>query len=372
MTARLRRQIVPTCAAALLTLAACGSGDQAAPTVSVAPSSSSSPASSSALSTTPPPSTTTRASVAVTRTTKPPSPTTTKPRPAATDVLTGLKVSSGPMIAVKIDNTKAGLPHFGVSHADIVYVEQVEGGLTRLIVLFRSKLPDEVGPVRSVRSTDAELLSMYGSPGLAFSGGAGGPLERLAATKIVDLSPDAAGDAYWRSDKASGTYNMHVNLAKLAADSTQVTAPKTPGFQFAARDPRLAAAKAASRINVTMISGETGFSWTDGRYVVSRKGEPYADYDGAKVLADNVLVQNVVDEPDGTVDSVGSPSYLSHTVGSGTFTLFRSGKQIAGSWKRAAADQPTSYLDKSGKAVFFAPGRTWVVLAPQSASVTTA
>ncbi|MEJ7650108.1 MAG: DUF3048 domain-containing protein [Nakamurella sp.] len=370
MTARLRRQIVPACAAALLTLTACGSGDQAAPPVSVAPSSPSSSASSSAPSTTPAPSTT-RASVTVTRTTKPPSPTTTKPRPAATDVLTGLKVSSGPLIAVKIDNTKAGLPHFGVSHADIVYVEQVEGGLTRLIALFRSELPDEVGPVRSVRSTDAELLSMYGSPGLAFSGGAGGPLERLAATKIVNLSPDAAGDAYWRSEKASGTYNLHVNLAKLAADSTQVTAPKSPGFQFAARDPRLAGAKAASQINVTMISGETGFSWTDGRYVVSRKGEPYADYDGAQVLADNVLLQNVVDEPDGTVDSVGSPSYLSHTIGSGTFTLYRSGKQITGTWKRAAADQPTSYLDKSGKAVSFAPGTTWVVLAPQSASVTT-
>jgi len=302
---------------------------------------------------------------------------TTRPKPVAVrpqappthDVLTGGTVTAGPLIAAKIDNTSAGFPQFGVAEADIVYVEQVEGGLTRLVALFHSVLPDEVGPIRSVRSTDSELLSMYGKPGLAFSGGAGGPLSMLAATAVIDLSPDRSGGAYWRSQFGDGTHNLHVDLSRLAADRKDLGEPKSPGFQFAAVDGRLSKAAAVRAIDVTMQAGRTRFVFESGRYTVSHRDTPYIDHDGAAVRTDNVLVQRVRDEPDGTVDSVGSPSYISHSVGSGSFTLYRDGKSIAGSWKRPSATAPTSYSDASGAPVLFKPGKTWVLLAPEHAVV---
>lgn len=309
----------------------------------------------------------------VTRTTKPPAGTTKPPAPIATDPLTGEKVNDNPLIAAKIDNTRAGRPQFGVSKADIVYVEQVEGGLTRLLVLFRSDLPDEIGPIRSVRTTDSELLPMYGTPGLAFSGGAGGPLEALARTPVVNLSADSAGAAYWRSDLATGSYNLHVNVKKLA-ETDGLGKPRSPGFVFAANDPRLKAYPIVKRLGVTMQASTVGFSYVGGAKYQMMHGENpegYVDHDGSRVQVDNVLVQNVQDEPDGTVDSVGAPSYLSHTVGTGTFTLYRDGRAMTGTWKRTALDAPTSYLAKDGKPVMFRPGRTWVLLAPQSAVSTT-
>ena len=66
--------------------------------------------------------------------------------------------------------------------------------------------------------------------------------------------------------------------------------------------------------------------------------------------------------------SLGSPSYLSHTVGTGKFTLYRDGKALSGTWRRPTTSAPTAFLDAHGKPVAFKPGKTWVVLAPQTSS----
>ena len=76
-----------------------------------------------------------------------------------------------------------------------MYVEQVEGGLTRLMAVFHTNLPAEVGPVRSVRTTDAELLPVFGTPALVFSGGAGVPLDGYRGVPADHASPDDGGRA---------------------------------------------------------------------------------------------------------------------------------------------------------------------------------
>ncbi len=90
------------------------------------------------------------------------SPSSTSPSPrtgAATHVL-----------AVKIDNVAPARPHTGLEGADIVYVEQVEAGLSRILAVYSADLPPVIGPVRSARETDLELLRQFDRPALAFSG----------------------------------------------------------------------------------------------------------------------------------------------------------------------------------------------------------
>ena len=48
-----------------------------------------------------------------------------------------------------------------MSSADVVYVEEVEAGVTRLAVVFSSALPASVGSIRSARTTDIELFAQY-------------------------------------------------------------------------------------------------------------------------------------------------------------------------------------------------------------------
>ena len=98
----------------------------------------------------------TTSSAAATPTPTPtPTPTAKPTAPPPVNPLTGIgKPPAGPVLAVKIDDTANGRPSRGLDKADIVYIEQAEGGLTRLVAVFGTHKP-VVEPVRSVRASDA-------------------------------------------------------------------------------------------------------------------------------------------------------------------------------------------------------------------------
>ncbi len=349
-----------------LVLAGCSAGEEAVATTStpVVTTSSTSKSTSKTTTTTP----------TIGSTTEIPTPTPEPPPPPpppapTTSPLTGLAISANPVLAAKIDNTNFGGLQYGTSAADIVYVEQVEGGLTRLVAVFQSVLPQEVGPVRSVRTTDGELLRPLGSPALLFSGGAGLPVELLQQTPVIDASPGVAGAAYWRSSAASGSYNLHANMAEIATSVAGISQPKDIGLVFGADYPLMADGRDVTSLQVSM-QAPIRFRWEDGVYHYLRQGAVSVDgNDGATIAPANLLVQNVQNAPDGVVDSAGSPSYKTDTVGTGTFTLYRDGKAIDGTWTRTELDGPTSYLDAAGAPVLFKPGQTWVMLAPQNSTI---
>ena len=68
------------------------------------------------------------------------------------------------VLAVKIDNIGYARPQTGLTRADIVYVLPVEGGLSRFLAVFSSHYPAVIGPVRSAREDDLELLRQFGLP----------------------------------------------------------------------------------------------------------------------------------------------------------------------------------------------------------------
>ena len=85
------------------------------------------------------------------------------------------------MLVVKFDNTPNAQPHSGLRKADVVYVEEVECGLTRLAAVFSTDLPKTVGPVRSARISDIDLLAQVRHAGVRLLGR---PEEDAAATSL--------------------------------------------------------------------------------------------------------------------------------------------------------------------------------------------
>ena len=61
-------------------------------------------------------------------------------------VLSGVPGKNGPILAVKIDDTNMAHPQVGLESADIIYIEQVEGGLTRLAAIYSSRIPKPTLP----------------------------------------------------------------------------------------------------------------------------------------------------------------------------------------------------------------------------------
>ena len=107
--------------------------------------------------------------------------------PVQTNVLSGREGENGPVLVVKIDDTANARPQVGLEFADVVYIEQVEGGLTRLAAVFSSNIPVRIGPVRSARISDIDLLAQYGHVAFAYSGAQQKLLPVIAAAKLSDV-----------------------------------------------------------------------------------------------------------------------------------------------------------------------------------------
>jgi hypothetical protein len=284
-----------------------------------------------------------------------PTPSATADQAAATDPLTGNRTASGnPVIAVKVENTAAARPQVGLSQADIVFVQEVEGAQTRLVAVYHSRLPTRLGPVRSARTTDAQLLPLFGKPALVYSGANGRVQRALDRVSLVPVFRTT------RDRRRVAPHNVFVDLRQVAR-TEKLGKARSIGWTFAAKPSQrgLADDKASSKVG----NDTFGFAYAKGRYTVTWRGARYVDGDNDAVTrADNVVVMRVQNVPDGNRDVLGSVSVLSRTVGRGKMTLYRDGVTIDGTWSRAKSSAPMRFTDPNGKDIALKPGQTWVTL----------
>jgi len=289
---------------------------------------------------------------------------TPRPTPAAINPLTGVGAPpGGPVIAVKIDDTPAGRPSLGLDKADVIYIEEAEGGLSRMVAVFASAKP-QVRAVRSVRSSDSELLGQYGKIIVVASGGGGRSLPDLDRSGLHSSIFDRGQVGFFRDHSRPGPYNVVSDLAKVSA-AIKADGVRNVGFTWAAVDARLAATKTVTTVSTRVGSTGVGFVWDAklSRYVRTDRGQRILTADGAPLAKPNVLVQFCqirVDRSD--VDVNGNPSAFTESVGSGRVVLFRNGKRIEGKWSRSKVGNPTKFTDAAGKPLLFAPGGTFVTL----------
>ena len=323
-------------------------------TKAAAPPSSTPPSSSAAPTPTPTPSA------------KPPA----KPV-AAVNPLTGIgKPPSGPILGVKIDDTANGRPPVGLDKADIVYIEEAEGGLTRMLAVFGTHKP-VVEPVRSVRASDAELLVQYGRISLVASGGGHDALPRLDASPIKGIINDRGAPGFSRDGNRPAPYNLRADLARMSARA-RTAGSRNVGFSWARTDPRLKSARAAATVRTVVGSTPVTFQWRArlGKYVRTVGGAALHTAAGVPIATPNVLVQLcTVTNNYGDVDVNHNPSRYTHTVGSGRVVLFRNGRRIEGTWSRPSAGAPTKFTDLKGAPLLLAPGGAYVVLTTRGARV---
>ena len=159
-------------------------------------------------------------------------------KPTPLHSFTGLPGEDAPVLAVKIDDTNAAHPQIGIDHADVIYVEQVEAGLTRLLAIFSSNIPEKIGPIRSVRISDIDLLAQYGKVGFAYSGAQSKMRPVVAAANLIDLGAERNPPTiYTRDPKRTSPVNM-VLLAPsllekaLAKHQSDLAISKPMGWTF--------------------------------------------------------------------------------------------------------------------------------------------
>lgn len=304
-----------------------------------------------------------------------PAPATTRkptPTPAPVNPLTGVgSPSKLPVIAVKIDDTGPGRPQVNIDRADIVYIEQAEGGLSRLVAVFGTNKP-VVGYVRSTRPSDPELLLQYGKITLAASGGGGDALPILDASGLTSWINDRGARFYARTSRSASSYvNLTLDLAQVAA-TVKTPAPRSIGLTWSKGLGKTTWTGRGASIQTLVGSTPVNFRWDAGlkRFVRYIDGARQLVADGRPVSTPNVIVQNCVIVPHyADVDVNGNPSKFTHTIGTGSVTVFRNGHGTTGTWSRKSVSSGTILRDRSGNVIPLTPGGAWVVLAAKGTVV---
>jgi len=295
------------------------------------------------------------------------------PRHPLTGFELGGESVSGPSLAVKIDNTSAGRPQVGIAAADLVFEELVEGGVTRYLAVFHTAIPDEVGPVRSGRPQDSDLVASIGGV-FVFSGvGNSNVREIIRGSGATLVEHDTSGGTpdgafFFRSDRKPAPLNLHIEAANLLESYSSLPSP-VQQFQFTS-DPASASAVLAG-VPVTNLSAvfsagvESIWEWdaSSGTYLkFLLNGSPDNDANGQQISATNVIIMSP-----NYIDVEGLPS--AQIGGNSDQAYIATGGYIlAGRFTSTDAKSPLQFTDLDGNPVALAPGKTFVLLAPGESS----
>jgi hypothetical protein len=279
--------------------------------------------------------------------------------------LTGLKVGSNqtaaldhPVLVAKMDNTFSSQPQIGLSKADMVVEELVEGGLTRLAAFYYSDIPDNVGPIRSMRASDIDVVSPVHAT-MVTSGAAARTIARIRGAHIPFYGQGSPG--MYRSSSRAAPYNLFVHLNDIAKATKRKAETPPPYLQWGDGSD-LPKGRPITTINAQFSGGHTTeWKYENGTYHNLNSNAPAGD----QFPATTVLVLRVREGDAGYLDPAGNHVPETLLTGKGNALLFTNGRMYAATWHKGnAASSPITLTDKQGKKLEVPAGHTWIELVP--------
>lgn len=303
--------------------------------------------------------------------------------------LTGREVPAGmdinrPALGIKIDNHPRARPQAGLETADIVYEELVEGGLTRFLAIFHCGNADRLGPTRSARLVDPDLLVQYQPVLFGYSGAAPPVLVKVQSTGgVIDLVHGSNGAAYSRQPGRPAPHNLFTSTERLRATkgAQGVMGPPKTGLIF---DPAVPAPPAPAPVDPAAPPApppapppgtKVSFAYSGGnavsyvfdpagqKYLRSMNGVAHRAENQAQLSAVNVVIMKV-----NVVIAAGTPHIT--VTGEGEAFVLRNGQSVTGKWVRPGLGDQTTLVDAAGQPIKLAPGNTWIHLVPSPQAVT--
>jgi hypothetical protein len=288
------------------------------------------------------------------------------PDKKATSVLSGREGIDGPVLVVKIDDTNAAHPQIGLEEAEVVYIEQVEGGLTRLAAIFSTVIPQRVGPVRSARISDIDILSQYGRVAFAYSGAQKKLLPVIAAANLQDLGAQRQSPTIYTTDPNRNqpfamVLRADLLMQKIKEKELSVDTAKSVGFVFGdLPEGGKAVQKAVMKWPAATYSAD--WSAKESRWHLSHNDKLNLADSGVVLGPTTLVIQMVKISPSEYGDKFGGVTPLSETIGTGKAYVLRDGEVFTATWNRAFADSGTTFSRSDGSPMNFAPGQIWVAL----------
>ena len=288
------------------------------------------------------------------------------PEKKATSVLSGREGIDGPVLAVKIDDTNAAHPQIGVEDAEIVYIEQVEAGLTRLAAIYSTVIPTKIGPVRSARISDIDILTQFGRVAFAYSGAQRKLLPVIAGANLEDLGAQRQSPTIYTTDPARRSpfamvLRADLLMQKIKDNNLPVDLAKSVGFVFGDLPE---GGKPVQQVVMNWPSATYSAQWSEkeSRWHLSHNGKLNLAESGIVLGPTTLVIQMVKISPSEYGDKFGGITPLSETVGTGKAYVLRNGEVFSATWNRPFPDSGTTFSLADGSTMNFAAGQIWVAL----------
>ena len=282
--------------------------------------------------------------------------------------------------AIMIDNEKgAWKQQTGLQQAYLVYEIIVEGGITRLLAIYKDQDVSKIGPVRSARhyyldyalENDAVFTHFGYSPQA---------LNDIKALKVNNISGTQADDsAFWRDKKISGWQNVYTTTdmlsSRAASKKTRTTSTTKPLLNYSVDEVELskkADSKAADLVRIHYSKSHyVGYQYDDSsktykRYMV---GNAHVDtVTGKQYTVKNLIVYSVRNYP--LNDGSGKGRQGLDNLGSGTGYYITEGYSIPIKWEKSSRAGKTIYKDLEGNEIKVNDGNTFIHLQPKDQTLT--
>ncbi len=294
------------------------------------------------------------------------------PAPTELAPLRGTTVAAGSLdhasVAAKIDNHWDAWPQVGLELTDIVFEELVEGGITRYVAVWQSTIPDLLGPVRSIRPMDPDIVSPFGGI-ICYSGGQQRFVTLMRQTPVYNAIHGQADTSktFFRTNTKRAPHDVLVRAKEVLAQHTDIAPPEQ---QFAYSLD--AASSSAARDGTPTAVVDYRFSslyygtWTwdaaSELWMRVQQGKTDKDSNGNQLTASNVVVLRVNVVNDGGVPKTVLSGSQEAWVSSG-------GSTVHGTWSKSSANDPIRLTDENGVTIRLAAGNTWFELIPPYGSV---
>ncbi|MGB9357451.1 MAG: DUF3048 domain-containing protein [Acidimicrobiia bacterium] len=303
--------------------------------------------------------------------------TTTTLAPSIAATINGMPGEEGTedrrVVSVKIDNHPNARPQSGLQEADAVYEILVEGGLTRFIAMFHQSDSEFVGPNRSGRPTDSEVMRPLGGP---FQISGAQPWVQRIFRNDGTLVVYDTGATTFRMPHRQAPHNLYTTTPSIREYADGVGWPDDPPPPLYVYGPEPTAA--------TEDAAKITFDWSDGPDVIWEwDGEQYLRFNGStphewidadsisgQVSTDTLVVIKGKKYTASSGTGAGSAVPATHTTGTGEALVFYEGGVFAATWERETIEEMIRIVDAQGNNVVLPAGRVWTSVFPDNRTVT--
>ncbi|MCU1394302.1 MAG: hypothetical protein JWM34_2730 [Ilumatobacteraceae bacterium] len=290
-------------------------------------------------------------------------PTTTVPA-APVQPLTGLPLDDPSLLnrvalVVKVSNDPGARPQTGLNDPDIIF-EAWGAGPTRFATIWHSRDLDFVGPIRSCREQDVNLVGEFNRAVFACSGGNPGNIALLRNSDLLLLT-EGQGPGWELDPKRNRPHKTHADTAKLRSNAGPDRTGPMQQFHYRGQGEAATAGDLMTGIDlqIQQVFVQWRYDYSTNRYLRSQANKPHILTDGNQVTTENVILAFLDYDPSHTDGR--SPDGL--TTGTANPALvFTGGRMVAGTWTRDTRTDPFAFTDSSGAPILLTPGRTFIEL----------